>query len=999
MALVGVEHLGRGGAGEPGERADRAHAADAEQHLLAQPVLGVAAVQPVGDGADDLAVLLHVGVEQQQRHAADLGDPDAGGQRLVAGQPDLDLGDRAVLLAQQRERQAVGVEHRVGLLLPAVAGQRLAEVAVPVEQADADDRHAEVAGGLEVVAGQDAEAAGVLRQHRGDAELRGEVADRRAAAPVSRATSLRWYQRSPVRYCSRSARAAASRRRKSWSAPARRAGARARRPGTGPGRGRRTSHAAASTDAKRSCVSGCQDQRRLPASSPSACERLGQDGTDGEPADCSHAEHRNADRLERSNSYCRVVSDPPGPADEAAGFGGVPSTVCSGPWSDESPSWTSPLSSKAAAIPRRPPSASRSPSAPSIFREGHDELNADVVVTGPDGERPAAGADDARTPPSRTSGTPTFTPDEVGPWTFDDRGLERPGRHLAAQRRDQDPGRHRRRPDVHRGRAAARAAGRRPAAAARRTSARPSTDARHRGPRHRAARAGPLRRGRLPRDRRGCWPSTRCATWSPPRAPTRSSPTGERALFSCLVRVLPALRGRLRRPDDRQGRAPARSRTATERLDAVAEMGFDIIYLPPIHPIGRLNRKGRNNTLDPAPDDAGSPWAIGVGGGRPRRHPPRPRHVRGLRRVRRPRHRARPRGRARPGAAGGARPPLGEGAPRVVHHPRRRHHRLRREPAEEVPGHLPDQLRQRPRRASTPRCCGSCSCGCRTACAIFRVDNPHTKPRRVLGVAARRGPQDRPGRALPRRGVHQAGDDARRSARSASTSPTCYFTWRNAKWEIEEYFTEVAHETATCCARTSGSTPPTSCRSSCSTAARTRSRSGPSSRRPASPSWGVYAGFELFEHVALQPGSEEYLDSEKFQIRVRDWEAAERRRAHARALPHPAQRDPPRAPRAPAAAQPDRALQRRRRHVIVFSKTARSTGDDTVIVVVNLDPHATRETIVHLDMPALGMDWHDQFVVHDEISGESWTWGERNYVRLDPYHEPAHVLTVRRPHP
>ena len=83
VALVGVEHLGRGGAGDPGEGAERAHAADAEQHLLAQPVLGVAAVQPVGDVADDLAVLLDVGVEQQQRHAADLGDPDAGGQRLA----------------------------------------------------------------------------------------------------------------------------------------------------------------------------------------------------------------------------------------------------------------------------------------------------------------------------------------------------------------------------------------------------------------------------------------------------------------------------------------------------------------------------------------------------------------------------------------------------------------------------------------------------------------------------------------------------------------------------------------------------------------------------------------------------------------------------------------------------------------------------------------------------------------------------------------------------
>ena len=190
VALVGVEHLGGCGAGEAGERADGAHAADAEEHLLAKPVLGVAAVQPVGDGADDLAVLLDVGVEQQQRDPADLGDPDARGERLLVGQADHDLRDRAVLLAQQRQRQAVGVEDRVGLLLPAVAGQGLAEVAVAVEQPDADDRHAEVARGLEVVAGQDAETAGVLRQHRGDAELRGEVADRRGQRRLGRRALL-----------------------------------------------------------------------------------------------------------------------------------------------------------------------------------------------------------------------------------------------------------------------------------------------------------------------------------------------------------------------------------------------------------------------------------------------------------------------------------------------------------------------------------------------------------------------------------------------------------------------------------------------------------------------------------------------------------------------------------------------------------------------------------------------------------------------------------------
>jgi starch synthase (maltosyl-transferring) len=84
--------------------------------------------------------------------------------------------------------------------------------------------------------------------------------------------------------------------------------------------------------------------------------------------------------------------------------------------------------------------------------------------------------------------------------------------------------------------------------------------------------------------------------------------------------------------------------------------------------------------------------------------------------------------------------------------------------------------------------------------------------------------------------------------------------------------------------------------------------------------------------------------------------------------------------------------------ILVFSKsaTAEDGTEDTVIVVVNVDPHGTRETTVHLNMPALGMDWFEQFSVHDEISGGTWTWGEHNYVRLDPFVEPAHIFRVER---
>jgi starch synthase (maltosyl-transferring) len=164
------------------------------------------------------------------------------------------------------------------------------------------------------------------------------------------------------------------------------------------------------------------------------------------------------------------------------------------------------------------------------------------------------------------------------------------------------------------------------------------------------------------------------------------------------------------------------------------------------------------------------------------------------------------------------------------------------------------------------------------------------------------------------------------------------------------------------------------------------------------PTWGIYSGYELVEDVP-RPGVDEQIDNEKYEFKPRDWSKADAiginlllGRLNELRHTHPALQQ----------------LRNLRVHssdddaVLVFTKLAKSTtpgeSDDAVIVVVNTDPHGTRETMVHLNMPALGLDWHDQVAVHDEITDETWTWGERNYVRLDPYVEPAHVLTVRRPH-
>ncbi|MGH3316038.1 MAG: alpha-1,4-glucan--maltose-1-phosphate maltosyltransferase, partial [Nocardioidaceae bacterium] len=233
-----------------------------------------------------------------------------------------------------------------------------------------------------------------------------------------------------------------------------------------------------------------------------------------------------------------------------------------------------------------------------------------------------------------------------------------------------------------------------------------------------------------------------------------------------------------------------------------------------------------------------------------------------------------------------------------------------------------------------------------------------------------------------------------------------YFTWRNSAGELRAYLTELTTTEVREYMRPNFfANTPDILHEYLQTGGRPAFEVRLILAATLSASYGIYSGFELCENVPVRPGSEEYLDSEKYQLRPRDWEGAE---AEGRSLA-------PYLTRLNEIRREHPALQRLRnitfhhpddQAFIVYSKREPSRvpgehddpGDpgDIVIVVINLDPHAARESIVHLDMPALGMDWHDHFAVHDEISGHTWRWGEHNYVRLDPADEPAHVLTVRR---
>ena len=423
-------------------------------------------------------------------------------------------------------------------------------------------------------------------------------------------------------------------------------------------------------------------------------------------------------------------------------------------------------------------------------------------------------------------------------------------------------------------------------------------------------------------------------------------------------------------------------------------MGFDVIYLPPIHPIGRVNRKGRNNTLDPATrrprlavGDRLGPRAATT-----RSTPTSARSTTSTRSSRGPGELGLEVAldlalQAAPTTRGSPTHPewfttRADGTIAYAENPPKKYQDIYPINFDNDPEGIYAEVLRIVRLWM--------SHGVR----IFRVDNPHTKPVAVLGVAARRGPRDRPRRALPGRGVHQAGDDARLGTVGFHQSYT-YFTWRTAKWELEEYFQEVAHETVPGAA-------PELLREHPRHPARL-----PAVRRPG----------------GVQDPRRPRRDRVPDLGRLRRLRALRARRGASPAARSTSTRrssrsgsatgTPPSAEGRTLAPYLTRLNEIRRAHpalqqlrnltvhssdddsIVVYSKTE---GDDTVIVVVNVDPHGTRETTVHLNMPALGLDWHDQFVVHDEITGESWTWGERNYVRLDPYVEPAHVLTVRRPH-
>jgi starch synthase (maltosyl-transferring) len=469
-----------------------------------------------------------------------------------------------------------------------------------------------------------------------------------------------------------------------------------------------------------------------------------------------------------------------------------------------------------------------------------------------------------------------------------------------------------------------------------------------------------------------------------------------RALYGSWYELFPRSEGAVVDPAGVLAPRSGTLATAARRLPAVAAMGFDVVYLPPVHPIGRAFRKGPNNTLGAGPDDPGVPWAIGSeDGGHDAIHPDlgsiadfdafvasatdaglevaldlalqaSPDH---------PWVKAHPdwfRTRV-------------DGSVAYAENPPKKYQDIYPLTFDLDPEGIYVEVLRIVRHWM--------SHGVR----IFRVDNPHTKPVAFWErlIAELRG--DDPGLIFLAEAFTRPAM-MRQLAKVGFQQSYTYFTWRTAKWELEQYLAELASETSPYMRPNFFVNTPDILHASLQYGGPPAFRLRAALAATMSPSWGVYAGYELYEHVAIRPGSEEYQDSEKYQLRPRDWSAAE---SEGRSLaPYVSLLNNVR--RAHPALQQLRNLRFHRTEsddVICYSKHLAATDErpaDTIVVVANLDPHGTRETVVQLDMPALGMQWGETFSVHDLVSGQTWLWGERNYVRLDPFVEPAHVLTVRR---
>jgi len=437
-------------------------------------------------------------------------------------------------------------------------------------------------------------------------------------------------------------------------------------------------------------------------------------------------------------------------------------------------------------------------------------------------------------------------------------------------------------------------------------------------------------------------------------------------------------------------------RNCAAEVPRLAELGFDVLYLPPVHPIGRSFRKGKNGALVAGATDPGSPWAIGSEeGGHTAVHPDL--------------------GTlddfdmlVRTAAEHGMEVALDYALqcspdhPWVHQHPEWFYHRpdgsiaYAENPPKKYQDIYPLNFwpeAEADRAALWEACRDILFFWAERQVRIFRVDNPHTKPFAFWEWLILRVRADYPDVVLLAEAFTRPKIMARLAEIGFSQSYT-YFTWRTSQYGpegIRTYVEELAHGPLADYMRPNfwPNTPDI--------------LSGPLRGGPPaafalrlvlaatlSPSYGIYSGYELYENVPASPDNEEYLDSEKYELKHRNFSVPGSLGPLMGAINSIRRRHP--------------AFARLRNvhfhgsdnpNIMAYSKVS-DDGSDVVLVVVTLDPYAAQESVLHLDMGALGAVSGGSLVVFDELSGEQYTWGPSPYVRLDPGQRVAHVLDVRK---
>ena len=476
----------------------------------------------------------------------------------------------------------------------------------------------------------------------------------------------------------------------------------------------------------------------------------------------------------------------------------------------------------------------------------------------------------------------------------------------------------------------------------------------------------------------------------------------ELALAGAWYEIFPRSEGAVRDPLTGRWRSGT-LRTAAQRLPAIARMGFDVVYLTPIHPIGTTARKGPNNTLGAGPEDPGSPYAIGSpAGGHDAIHPDLGTFADFEHFV----SSAKDLGLE---VALDIALQCSPDHPYVAEHPEWFTTRAdgtiayAENPPKKYQDIYPLNFDNDPAGAYA-EVRRVIQVWLDHGVTIFRVDNPHTKPVQFWQWLIADVAKDHPeviwlAEAFTKPAMMHT------LAKVGFQQSYTYYAWRNTRWELEEYCRELAGEAASYMRPSFWPTTHDILTPYMQFGGPTAWKLRAALAATLVPTYGIYSGYELHEHIA-RPGAEEQLDNEKYQYKDREWyryEAGGDREGHSLAgyltrineirAAHPALRWL----RNIVFHHADDA------NIMVFSKRRvvpatpeRAAVDDVVIVVANLDPHSTRESQIRLTMPALGLGYHDRFVARDEITGHEWSWGEHNYVRLGPEHEPVHIISVRR---